>query len=151
SWYQYRCAEHAPAAADCTCPPVLPGRRATQAKRLRPALGLLVLGAASGLFWPFSWTGAAEQTLWGYGVRSCPQYLAAVAAADAGDAAELQRYEDWLTGFVSALNLALGEDVLRGSDLTDALRETRRYCREHDDADFFNAAMDHVRALSGER
>ena len=94
---------------------------------------------------------AAEQPLWGYGVRGCDAYLAAVTDADAGDAAELQRYEDWLTGFVSALNLALGEDVLRGSGLDAAMRGTRDYCRENGGKDFFNAAMDHLRGLSSLR
>ncbi len=110
----------------------------------------LLRGAALGaLLWPQTWAGtlvAAEQTLWGYGVRGCPDYVAAVAAADAGAAAELQRYEDWLTGFVSALNLALGEDVLRDSGPAAALRGARDYCRQHDNADFFNAAMDQLQA-----
>ncbi|WP_295879488.1 hypothetical protein [uncultured Thiohalocapsa sp.] len=88
---------------------------------------------------------AAERTLWGYGVRGCDAYLAAAIAADAGNAAELQRYEDWLTGFVSALNLALNDDVLRGSDLMAAMQGIRDYCRQNQDQDFFNAAMDQVR------
>jgi len=91
---------------------------------------------------------AAERNLWGYGVRGCDAYLTAVKDADAGNAAELTRYEDWLTGFISALNLALGEDVLRGSGLEAAMRRTRDYCAKHGDKDFFNAAMDHVRGLS---
>ena len=94
---------------------------------------------------------AVKRNLWGYGVRSCDTYLAAVKDAGDSNPAELQRYEDWLTGFVSGLNLALGESVLRGSGLQAAMRGTQDYCRKHGDQDFFNAAMDHVRGLSGMR
>lgn len=91
---------------------------------------------------------AAEQPLWGYGVRSCASYLEADAARETGDAAEFQRYEDWLTGFISGLNLATGEDVLRGSGIESAMRRTQAYCRGTPDSDFFNATMDFVRMLT---
>jgi len=126
-----------------------PRKRSIQSRATLAALyvftGLLAGGAQSGA------APAAERQLWGYGVRGCDTYLAAVKDAEAGDAAELTRYEDWLTGFVSALNLALGEDVLRGSGLDAAMRGAERYCRTHGEADFFNAAMDHVRGLSSLR
>ncbi|MGB5832243.1 MAG: hypothetical protein WBG92_09680 [Thiohalocapsa sp.] len=91
---------------------------------------------------------AAKQPLWGYGVRSCADYLVASDAEEAGDAMEFQRYEDWLTGFVSALNLATGEDMLRGSGINSAMRRTRAYCKGNPDDDFFNATMDFVRSLT---
>ncbi len=72
--------------------------------------------------WPVAAPAAtAEQVLWGYGVRGCDDYIAAAKAADAGDAAELGR-------FISGLNLALGEDVLRGSGLGTAMTAARDYC-----------------------
>jgi hypothetical protein len=91
---------------------------------------------------------AAEQPLWGYGVRSCASYLDADADREAGDAAEFQRYEDWLTGFISGLNLATGEDVLHGSSIESAMRRTQAFCKGNPDADFFNASMEFVRMLS---
>lgn len=91
---------------------------------------------------------AAEQPLWGYGVRGCADYLLACDAEEAGDAAEFQRYEDWLTGFISGINLATGEDVLRGSGIESAMRRARAHCKGHKDDDFFNATMDFVRSLS---
>jgi hypothetical protein len=91
---------------------------------------------------------AAERPLWGYGVRSCTDYLLACEAEEAGDAAEFQRYEDWLTGFISGINLATGEDALRGSGIESAMRRTRAHCKGHKDDDFFNATMDFVRSLS---
>ena len=100
--------------------------------------GSLLLPAAS----------AAERPLWGYGVRSCGDYLLACEAEEAGDAAEFQRYEDWLTGFITGLNLATGEDALRGSGIESAMRRTRAHCKGHKDDDFFNATMDFVRSLS---
>lgn len=87
------------------------------------------------------------QPLWGYGVRSCDAFSAAAKARDDGDAAEYQRYEDWLTGFVSGLNLAIGEDALAGSGIEAAMRRARGYCERKGGQDFFNAAMEMVRGL----
>lgn len=92
---------------------------------------------------------AEDQPLWGYGVRSCASYLEACGQEEQGDAAEFQRFEDWLTGFISGLNLATGDDVLRGSGIESAMRRTRAYCEREPNEDFFNASMDFVRALSG--
>jgi hypothetical protein len=114
--------------------------------RRRPAVSIVVAAALI----PNLALGAG-QPLWGYGVSGCEQYLKAADAADNGDGAEMQRYEDWLGGFFSALNLALGEDVLRGSGVRSAMRGTREYCRTHGGQDVFNAAMDHVRSLSSLR
>ena len=92
---------------------------------------------------------ASAQTLWGYGVRSCADYVAACEQEDAGDAAEFQRYEDWLTGFISGLSLATGENMLGGSGIGSAMRRTRAFCERKPDQDFFNASMDFVRTLQG--
>lgn len=92
-------------------------------------------------------TGAAQATgqpLWGYGVQSCAAYVSAAAAPDAG---ELTRYQDWLTGFISGLNLATGEDALRGADIKIAMVRTQAFCKGQPDSDLFNAAMDLVRSL----
>jgi hypothetical protein len=91
---------------------------------------------------------AEKQVLWGYGVRGCADFTAAAAAADAGDFAEYQRYEDWLTGLISGLNLATGTDVLSGSGIETAMRRTRQQCDKHPADDFFNASMRFVRSLS---
>jgi hypothetical protein len=91
---------------------------------------------------------AEKQVLWGYGVRGCADFTAAAVQADAGDFAEYQRYEDWLTGLISGLNLATGTDVLSGSGIETAMRRTRRQCEEHPQDDFFNASMRFVRSLS---
>jgi hypothetical protein len=90
-------------------------------------------------------------TLWGYGVRSCADYEQASAAAEADDAAEYQRYQDWATGFVSGLNLALDEDVLSGSGIETLMRRTLSYCKANPEADFFTASMELVRMLSSLR
>ncbi|MGB5734748.1 MAG: hypothetical protein WBM40_09915 [Thiohalocapsa sp.] len=105
-----------------------------------------VVGLCASLLLPT--TAAADRALWGYGVRSCDDYLRACEAEEAGDAAEFQRYEDWLTGFITGLNLATGEDALRGSGIETAMRRTRAHCNGHKDDDFFNATMDFVRSLS---
>ena len=91
---------------------------------------------------------ADKQVLWGYGVRTCADFESAAETADAGDFAEYQRYEDWLTGFISGLNLAMGIDALSGSGIDTAMIRTRKQCGEHPSDDFFNAAMRFVRTLS---
>jgi len=90
-------------------------------------------------------------SLWGYGVRSCTDYEQASAAADAGDPAEYQRYQDWVTGFISGLNLALDEDVLSGSGIETLMRRTLSHCKAHPTDDFFTASMELVRLLSSLR
>lgn len=151
SWYQHR--RHDCGATGC---PVqqkpLPAHR--HFRRFTDAAGWRTLPAAAAallLALHAAPAATAEQVLWGYGVRGCDDYVAAAKAADDGAAGELGRFEDWLAGFVSGLNLALGEDVLRGSGLGTALNAAREYCAENTGQDFFNAAMDHVRNLASLR
>jgi hypothetical protein len=92
--------------------------------------------------------------LWGYGIKSCEEFLSAAEGYEKGAAemtAEYGRYEDWLTGLISGLNLATGQDVLRGADIKTAMRRIRAHCGGHRGDDFFSAAMDLVRMLSGLR
>ena len=88
--------------------------------------------------------------IWGYGVKSCTTFLAAADGRVAGDALqdlEFQRYEDWLTGFITGLNLAMGKDVLVGADINGALKRIHAYCQGHGKEDVFTATMDLVRML----
>lgn len=93
---------------------------------------------------------AESRPLWGYGVKGCDAFLAAAEGAAGSEASglEYRRYEDWLTGFVSGLDLATGMDVLRGADIDTALRRIRAYCGGHREEDFFTATMDLLRMLS---
>jgi hypothetical protein len=89
--------------------------------------------------------------LWGYGVKGCEELLKAAEGDEKGIdemVSEYGRYEDWLTGFISGLNLATGMDVLAGADIETALRRIRAYCGGHRQDDFFTATMDFVRMLS---
>jgi hypothetical protein len=89
--------------------------------------------------------------LWGYGVKSCADYLVAAKGGEQrveAQKAEYRRYEDWLTGFASGLNLATGEDVLKGVTIKAAMQRNRAYCSGHLKKDFFTATMDFVRMLS---
>ncbi|MBP6261463.1 MAG: hypothetical protein KA361_03395 [Chromatiaceae bacterium] len=88
--------------------------------------------------------------IWGYGVKSCTTFLAAADGREAGDALqdlEFQRYEDWLTGFITGLNLSMGKDVLVGADINGALKRIHAYCQGHGKEDVFTATMDLVRML----
>ena len=87
---------------------------------------------------------------WGYGVKTCDQFVKAV-ESDTDGRGESRRYEDWLTGFVSGLNLATGKDVLKGADIESAMRRIRAHCGGNGRDDFFTATMDLVRMLSGLR
>jgi hypothetical protein len=115
---------------------------------LRMAKGgvLLLAGACSAI-------AAAEPSppLWGYGVKSCDDYARAWVGGEEGvdiDIAELRRYRDWLSGFVSGLNLATGRDVLAGADIEGAMRRIHLYCDEHRKQDVFAASMDYIKGLS---
>lgn len=92
---------------------------------------------------------AAAQTppLWGYGVRGCTEVVQACATDAAGAGSELQHYQDWLSGFLSGLNLATGIDVLAGTDIDAALQRACAHCKHKPTDDFFNAAMALVRAV----
>jgi hypothetical protein len=92
--------------------------------------------------------------LWGLGVKGCDAFLTTAKGWDQGvdaDIAEYSRYQDWISGFVSGLNLATGDDVLRGAGIDGAMRQVRAYCTSHREADFFNATMGFVRSLSSLR
>ncbi|MEA3275225.1 MAG: hypothetical protein U9Q81_08050 [Pseudomonadota bacterium] len=92
--------------------------------------------------------------LWGYGVKTCADYLAVAQGREGGADAQIseyRRFEDWLTGFVSGLNLATGQDVLKGADVDAAMRRIGAHCGGHPKQDFFTATMDLVRMLSGLR
>lgn len=99
---------------------------------------------------------AAERLppLWGYGVKTCDDFLIAAQGWDSGEeraGIEYRRYQDWLTGLISGLNLATGKDVLRGADIDNAMSRIRAHCGGNPKDDFFTATMDLVRMLSGLR
>lgn len=119
---------------------------------LRSAAGLLLAMLALLAAAPVA--GDKPPPLWGYGVKTCDELLIAAQGADAGEArggGEYRRYQDWLTGFVSGLNLATGRDVLRGAGIEDAMGRIRAHCGGNPKDDFFTATMDLVRMLSGLR
>jgi hypothetical protein len=92
--------------------------------------------------------------VWGYGVRSCASFVTAADGRDQGvdlQDWEYRRYQDWLTGFVTGLNLSTGKDVLVGVEIAAAMDRIRAHCRGNGKQDFFTATMDLVRMLSGLR
>ena len=98
-----------------------------------------------------AWADDSAPPLWGYGVKSCDAFVQVHNDRLAGEEsaiAEYRRYEDWLTGFASGLNLATGMDVLAGVEMEGVLRRIHLYCDDHRKADFFSATMDLVKLLS---
>jgi len=94
---------------------------------------------------------AAPSQLLGYGVKPCEAYLEAYEGWDAGLGVQIEQYlhyRDWLTGFVSGLNLAMGKDVLYGVEIPGAMRRIQLYCDEHPTDDFFTASMSLIKLLS---
>jgi hypothetical protein len=89
--------------------------------------------------------------LWGYGVKGCAEYIAASEGRERGDAeaaVDYLLYREWISGLVTGLSLATGQDVLVGVDIEQALRRIELHCEEHREDDFFNASMALVRLLS---
>lgn len=118
-------------------------------RNLDPALPVLL---ALGLTLPpltARWAAAEGPTLWGYGVKSCGDFLAMtpVPGAEAVGNEELVRYREWLAGLVSGLNLATGLDVLRGAELEAALTRIRAHCQDRPQDDFFNASLALIKSL----
>ena len=93
---------------------------------------------------------AGAPVLWGAGVKPCSDFLATAPAdptaqAIAGEG--YRRYQEWLSGLVTGLNLATGRDVLKGAELDAAMIRIRANCERHPTDDFFNASMRLVRSL----
>ncbi|UHD18274.1 hypothetical protein [Thiocapsa bogorovii] len=93
---------------------------------------------------------AGAPVLWGAGVKPCSDFLAIApsdpsAQAIAGEG--YRRYQEWLSGLVTGLNLATGRDVLKGAELDAAMIRIRANCERHPNDDFFNATMRLVRSL----
>ena len=101
----------------------------------------------------FSATVSAEDVtpkVWGYGTKSCTSYSATYKAWEAGkqdQVWEYFRYRDWLTGFISALTLATGSDVMRGVEPKSAMRRINLYCEENLGKDFFTATLEFIRIV----
>ena len=92
----------------------------------------------------------ATPILWASGVRPCSDFLAtapADAAAQAIAGENYRRYREWLAGFVTGLNLATGQDVLKGAELDAAMIRIRANCERYPQDDFFNASVRLIRAL----
>ena len=93
----------------------------------------------------------AAPPLWGYGIKSCREFLAAAPSENAPtevSGTEYLRYREWLAGLISGLNLATASDVLAGAELNAALTRIRARCQSHPGEDFFNASMSLVQSLN---
>ncbi len=94
---------------------------------------------------------ASPSQLLGYGVKPCEAYLEAYEGWESGQEEQIEQYlhyRSWLTGFVSGLNLAMGEDMLRGVEVAGAMRRIQLYCDERPSDDFFTASMSLIKLLS---
>ena len=100
---------------------------------------------------PLASAKAEKPQLLGYGVKPCEAYLVAYEGWDLGQEEHIEQYlhfRDWLTGFVSGLSLATGEDALRGVEIPGAMRRIQLHCDEHPTIDFFTAAMSLIQVLN---
>lgn len=87
--------------------------------------------------------------LWGYGGQSCARVVQASDGLERGNEAEIVdygRFQEWVAGFVSGINLASGRDVLNGMALSVAMQRIEAECREDPRRDLFSAATALVRA-----
>ncbi|HEC16663.1 MAG TPA: hypothetical protein ENI99_08875 [Sedimenticola sp.] len=103
------------------------------------------------LLLPLAPANAEKPQLLGYGVKPCEAYLTAYEGWDLGQEEHIEQYlrfRDWLAGFVSGLNLAMGEDMLRGVEIEGAMRRIQIHCDERPTVDFFTAAMSLIQILN---
>lgn len=91
-------------------------------------------------------------SLYGYGVRSCDDLAASArqwkASEEEGALAHVQLRE-WMSGFISGLSLALGNDVTRGAGVEGMVRQVVKQCTEHRQSDVFSATMVLIRKRGG--
>lgn len=88
--------------------------------------------------------------LQGFGVRSCDYLSLSELRWDEGQeegAVAYMRLQEWLSGFISGLTLATGEDVTKGAGTEGMLREVVEFCRQQEnrDQDVFGAVMTLIR------
>jgi len=120
----------------------------------RPAVAVLLSTVIAAPLVGWSAHAASAPTLWGYGVKSCGDFLTAAPGTDAPAALGSEdslRYREWLAGFVTGINLATASDVLRGAELEAALGRIRTHCKAHPNDDFFNASMTLIRTLGRDK
>lgn len=94
----------------------------------------------------------AAPVLWASGVKPCSDFLAAAPADPAAQSIageSYRRYREWLAGFVTGLNLATGQDVLKGAEIDAAMIRIRANCERYPQDDFFNASLRLVKSLAG--
>jgi hypothetical protein len=94
----------------------------------------------------------AAPVLWASGVKPCSDFLATAPADPAAQSIageSYRRYREWLAGFVTGLNLATGQDVLKGAEIDAAMIRIRANCERYPQDDFFNASLRLVKSLAG--
>ena len=112
---------------------------------MMPIMLFLLLAAAP------SWSQNAS--LYGYGVRSCDDLVASAKQwesekEDAGALAYVQLRE-WMSGFISGLSLALGNDVTRGAGVEGMIRQVVKQCTDRRQSDVFTTTMELIRKRGG--
>ncbi len=88
--------------------------------------------------------------MWGYGTKTCRDFVAAAAGWDIGQQdqiAEYLLYRDWFSGLVTGLTLATGIDILHGAEVEGAMRRIRPYCEDHPNEDFFTASTFYLKLV----
>ena len=100
-----------------------------------------------------SWSQNAS--LYGYGVRSCDDLVASAkqweAESDKEDAGALAyvQLREWMSGFISGLSLALGNDVTRGAGVEGMIRQVVKQCTDRRQSDVFTTTMELIKKRGG--
>ncbi len=95
---------------------------------------------------------AENPQVWGYGVKECREYNGVFEGWSAGQESaivEYLRFRSWFAGIATGISLATGEDILKGVEMSGAMRRIQVYCDEHPDESFFGSSMQFIRGLSG--
>ena len=102
------------------------------------------------LFLLLSSADVSSAVMQGYGVKSCHEFLANQALVEKNDVNAIVddlRYRSWLSGFVSGINLATDDDVLRGVTIDSAMRRIAIVCDEKARYSFRESSMDFLEQL----
>lgn len=86
----------------------------------------------------------------GYGVKSCQEFLTTqqhLQTDNIDSVVDELRYRSWLMGFVSGINLATDDDVLRGIDTDAAMRRIIVHCQKNSQLTMMQATMKYIQEL----
>jgi len=97
---------------------------------------------------------AKSPQLYGYGLKTCDHYRTTFLIAQQTPKiqnSDLMAYQNWLDGFISALNLATGRAVLVNMEWSEVSKKLALQCEDKRFPEFIDAVRSLIRLNSGSK